>query len=66
MKCLLCGRESAIEAKIDQFQLSERVRKMLEREFGIGNDRGMLDNGVCRECLALPAADRLVVRPRPA
>jgi hypothetical protein len=59
MKCLLCGQKSPIEAKMDQFPLSERVRKMLEREFGIGNpDRGMLDNGVCRECLALPPADR--------
>jgi hypothetical protein len=56
----LCGQKAPIEAKIDQFPLSERVRKILEREFGI-----MHDNGVCRECLALPAADRLGVRPRP-
>jgi hypothetical protein len=62
MKCLLCGQKSPLEAKIDQFPLSERVRKMLEREFGISNpDGGMLDNGVCRECLAIPTA----VRPRP-
>jgi hypothetical protein len=62
MRCLLCGQKSAIEAKLDQFPLSERVRKMLEREFGISNlDGDMLDNGVCRECLALPAA----VRPHP-
>ncbi len=63
MKCLLCGKNSTIEAKMDQFPVSERVRKMLEREFGIGNPDGSLrDNGVCRDCLALPA----VVRPRPA
>jgi hypothetical protein len=60
MRCLLCGQKSPIEAKIEQFPLSEQVRKMLEREFGIGHD-----NGVCPECLALPDADRLV-RPRPA
>jgi hypothetical protein len=60
MKCLLCGHESTIEAKLDQFPLSERVRKMLEREFGISNPDGrMLDKGVCRECLALPVADRI-------
>jgi hypothetical protein len=63
MKCLLCGKNSTIEAKMDQFPLSERVRKMLEREFGISNpDGSMRNNGVCRECLSLPAA----VRPRPA
>jgi hypothetical protein len=55
MKCLICGKQSPIEAKLDQFPFSERVRKMLEREFGLGNpDRGTLDNGVCPECLALP------------
>ena len=55
-------KELAIEAKIDQFPLSERAQKMLEREFGI-----TVDNGICDECLAsLSAADREVVRPRPA
>ena len=59
MKWVLCGQKSPLEAKMDQFPLSERVRKMLEREFGVGNpDRGMLDNGVCWQCLALPPADR--------
>ena len=59
MRCLLCGKNSTIEAKMDQFPLSERVRKMLEREFGIADaNGGMLDNGVCRECLALPTAVR--------
>jgi len=62
MKCLICGRTSPIEAKMDQFPLNERVRKMLEREFGIGNP-GALDNGVCRECLVLPGKVSLERRP---
>jgi hypothetical protein len=62
MKCLICGQTSPIEAKMDQFPLSERVRKMLEREFGIGNP-GALDNGVCRECLVLPATGSLAHPP---
>jgi hypothetical protein len=62
MKCVLCGKKSTIEVKIDQFPLSERVRKMLEREFRI-----VPDNGVCNECLApLSAADPSAVRARPA
>jgi hypothetical protein len=63
MKCLLCGKISTIEAKMDQFPFSERVRKMLEREFGLSNpDGSMRDNGVCPECLTVPTA----VRPSPA
>jgi hypothetical protein len=62
MKCLLCGQTSLIEAKMDQLPLSERVRKMLEREFGVGNP-GALDNGVCPECLVLPATGSLARRP---
>ena len=56
MTCVLCGKKSPVEEKIDQFPFSERVRKMLEREFRVKNP------DVCAECLALPA----VVRPRPA
>jgi hypothetical protein len=56
MTCVLCGKKSPVEEKIDQFPLSERVRKMLEREFRIEKA------GVCPKCLALPP----VVRPRPA
>jgi hypothetical protein len=47
MRCVLCGKKSHLEAKIDQFPLSEQVRKMLEREFGI-----VPESGVCPECLA--------------
>jgi hypothetical protein len=62
MRCVACGKKSPIEAKIDQFPLSERARKMLERKLGI-----TVDNGVCDECLApLSAADRKAVLPRPA
>ena len=56
MACVLCGHKSPVEEKIDQFELSEQVRKMLEREFGVEN------TDVCPECLALPD----IVRPRPA
>ena len=63
MRCLLCGQKSPIERKIEQFELSERVRKMLQREFGLSNpDGSMRDNVVCADCLGLPAA----VRPHPA
>ena len=32
---------------------------MLERQFGIDNpDQVLLENGVCRPCMALPVAER--------
>ncbi len=60
MKCVLCGQRSPIEAKIDQFPLSERARKMLARQLAIDiADHALLENGVCRQCLALPFAERM-------
>jgi hypothetical protein len=57
MKCVLCGMTS-IDVKIDQFPLSPEAREMLRRKFGINPDEALAENGVCRQCLALPSNQR--------
>jgi len=57
MKCVLCGMTS-IDVKIDQFPLSPEARDMLRRKFGINPDEALAENGVCRQCLALPPNQR--------
>ena len=56
MKCSLCG-ETSIDTKIRQFPLSPEARAMLRRQFDI-NDEAFVQTAVCRECLALPFAER--------
>jgi hypothetical protein len=57
MKCALCGKTS-IDTKIRQFPLSPEARAMLRRQFGINPDEAFVQTAVCRECLALPFAQR--------
>jgi hypothetical protein len=57
MKCVLCGKTS-IDAKIDQFPFSPEAREMLRRKFGVNSDETLAESGVCRDCLALPLAER--------
>jgi hypothetical protein len=57
MKCSLCGKTS-IDTKIRQFPLSPEARAMLRRQFGINPDEAFVQTAVCRECLALPFAER--------
>ena len=57
MKCALCGKTS-IDTKIRQFPLSPEARAMLRRQFGINPDEAFVQTAVCRECLALPYAER--------
>lgn len=57
MKCSLCG-ETSIDTKIRQFPLSPEARAMLRRQFGINHDEAFVQTAVCRECLALPLAER--------
>lgn len=57
MNCVLCGKTS-IDVKIDQFPLSPEARKMLKSKFGINPDEALAEHRVCRECLALPFAER--------
>ena len=57
MKCALCGKTS-IDTKIRQFPLSPEARAMLRRQFGINPDEAFVETAVCRECLALPFAER--------
>jgi hypothetical protein len=57
MNCVLCGKTS-IDVKIDQFPFSPEARKMLKIKFGINPDEALAEHGVCRECMALPFAER--------
>jgi hypothetical protein len=57
MNCVLCGMTS-IDVKIDQFPLSPEARKMLRRKLAINPDEALAENGICRECLALPFDER--------
>jgi hypothetical protein len=57
MKCSLCGKTS-IDTKIRQFPLSPEARAMIRRQFGINPDEAFVETAVCRECLALPFAER--------
>ena len=57
MKCALCGKIS-IDTKIRQFPLSPEARAMLRRQFDINPDEAFVQTAVCRECLALPFAER--------
>ena len=56
MKCALCGKTS-IDARIRQFPLSPEARAMLRRQFDI-IDEAFVQTAVCRECMALPLAER--------
>ena len=47
-----------MEAKIDLFPLSPKVRNMLLRHFGIDPDEALTYHGVCHECMSLPAGAR--------
>jgi hypothetical protein len=57
MKCALCGKAS-IDTKIRQFPLSPEARAMLRRQFGLDHEEAFVQTAVCRECLALPLAER--------
>ena len=57
MQCVLCGKTS-MEAKIDLFPLSPKVRNMLLRLLGFDPDEALTYHGVCRPCLLLPDNER--------
>ena len=57
MKCDLCGNTS-VDTKIRHFPLSPEARAMLRRQLGINPDEAIVQTAVCRECLALPFAER--------
>jgi hypothetical protein len=47
-----------MEAKVDLFPLSPKVRNMLLRHFGLDPHEALIYHGVCHECLSLPAGER--------
>ncbi|MGB8682592.1 MAG: hypothetical protein WCD12_06890 [Candidatus Binatus sp.] len=57
MKCVLCAKTS-IEVKIDPFPLSPEARDMLQELCGINPARALANHAICRECFALPFAER--------
>jgi hypothetical protein len=57
VQCVLCGKTS-MEAKIDLFPLSPKVRNMLLRLLGFDPDEALTYHGVCRPCLLLSDDER--------
>ena len=51
-------RQDIDYTKIRQFPLSPKVRAMLRRRFDINPDEAFVQTGGCRDCLALPFAER--------
>ncbi len=57
MKCVLCAKTS-IEVDIDPLPLSPEAREMLQEQSGLNPDEALANHAICRECLALPFAER--------